>query len=163
MSNNNIVIREIRQEDNAQIESAIRDCFYELDIPLQGTAYEDPETKTMFESYQNDNDVYFVVIMDGKVLGGGGVKPLKDFEAEVCEIQKMYFSPKVRGKGVGKLLFEKCLKAAKTLGYKKCYLESAPQLKAAIHIYESFGFKHLDAPLGATGHTACGVWMINDL
>ena len=163
MSKNNIVIREIRQEDNAQIEAAIRGCFYEFDIPLQGTAYEDTETKTMFESYQNDNDVYYVVVMDGEVLGGGGVKPLKNFEVEVCEIQKMYFSPKVRGIGIGKLLFEKCLTSAKALGFKKCYLESTPQLKAAIHIYENFGFKHLDAPLGATGHTACGVWMIKDL
>ena len=88
---------------------------------------------------------------------------LKDFEGDVCEIQKMYFSPKIRGKGYGKLLFEKCIQTAKDLGYKQCYLESASQLKAAIHIYESFGFKHLDGALGNTGHFSCGVWMIKDL
>ena len=75
----------------------------------------------------------------------------------------MYFSPKVRGKGFGKLLFEKCMKSAQALGYKQCYLESASQLKAAIHIYESYGFKHLDGALGNTGHFSCGVWMIKDL
>ncbi|WP_397362495.1 GNAT family N-acetyltransferase [Olleya sp. R77988] len=163
MSNTTIEIREIQPQDNAQIEAVIRECFYEFDIPLKGTAYEDPETKTMFESYQNDNDIYYVVLLEGEVLGGGGIKPLKNFESNVCEIQKMYFSPKVRGKGVGKLLFEKCIQSAKQLGYKQCYLESAPQLKAAIHIYETFGFKHLDAPLGQTGHTACGIWMIKKL
>jgi len=158
-----IVIREIKQEDNAQIEAVIRACFHEFKIPLEGTAYADNETPSMYESYQNGNDVYYVIDDNGAVLGGGGIKPLKDFEADVCEIQKMYFSPKVRGKGYGKLLFETCMQAAKKMGYKQCYLESAPQLKAAIHIYESYGFKHLKGALGNTGHYSCGVWMIKDL
>lgn len=163
MSKDTIVIRKIAPNDNAQIEQVIRACFHEFKIPLEGTAYSDEETPRMYESYQNDNDVYFVVEQDGEILGGGGIKPLKDFEEDVCEIQKMYFSPKVRGKGYGRLLFEKCLAAAKNLGYKQCYLESTPQLKAAIHIYESYGFKHLKGALGNTGHYSCGVWMVKDL
>jgi len=39
----NIVIREIEQQDNAQIEAAIRDCFPEFGLPLVGTAYADKE------------------------------------------------------------------------------------------------------------------------
>jgi len=162
MSKDTIVIREIQQKDNAAIEQIIKAVFPEFKIPLVGTAYEDEETPRMFESYQTKNEVYFVVEKNGEVLGGGGIKSLKDFEAEVCELQKMYFSPKIRGKGYGKLLFEKCLKAAKNLGYKQCYLESASQLKAAIHIYESFGFKHLEKRLGNTGHFSCG-GMIKEL
>lgn len=163
MSKDTIVIREIMPNDNAQIEQVIRACFHEFKIPLEGTAYADNETPRMYESYQNNNDVYFVIEAHGVVLGGGGVKPLKDFEDNICEIQKMYFSPQVRGKGIGKKLFEKCMQAAKKMTYKRCYLESAPQLKAAIHIYESYGFKHLDSALGNTGHYSCGVWMIKDL
>ncbi|WP_111306777.1 GNAT family N-acetyltransferase [Confluentibacter sediminis] len=163
MGINNIVIREIQPKDNKQIEAIIRACFHEFKIPLEGTAYADVETTRMYESYQNDNDVYFVIEGDGKVLGGGGVKPLKDFETDICEIQKMYFSPEIRGKGYGKLLFERCLQAAKDLGYKQSYIESAPQLKAAIHIYEGYGFKHLKGGLGSTGHYSCGVWMIKAL
>ncbi len=163
MSKDTIVIREIRPEDNAPLEAVIRGCFHEFKIPLEGTAFEDPETKLMYESYQNSNDVYYVIDMNGTVLGGAGIKPLADFEGNVCELQKMYFSPKIRGKGFGKQLFETCLKAAKDLGYSRCYIESAPQLKAAIHIYESFGFKHLNGALGNTGHFSCGVWMIKDL
>jgi putative acetyltransferase len=158
-----IVIREIELEDNVQIEQIIRTCFHEFKIPLEGTAYSDNETPRMFESYQNNNDVYYVIDNNGEILGGGGIKPLKDFEADVCEIQKMYFSPKIRGKGYGKLMFKKCMQSAIDLGYKQCYLESAPQLKAAIHIYENSGFKHLKSALGNTGHHACGVWMIKDL
>ena len=162
VSKDTIVIREIEPQDNAQLEAVIRACFHEFKIPLEGTAYADEETSRMFESYQNKNDVYYVIDHDGEILGGGGVKPLKDSE-DVCEIQKMYFSPMVRGKGYGRALFEKCLQAAKDLGYNKCYLESASQLKAAIHIYESYGFIHLEEALGNTGHYSCGVWMIKTL
>ncbi len=163
MSKDTIVIRKIRPEDNAEIEQIIKACFHEFKIPLKGTAYEDEETSNMFEAYQDDSAVYFVIAADGVILGGGGIKSLSDYDGTVCEIQKMYFSPKIRGLGYGKLLFKQCLASAKTLGYKRCYLESASQLKAAIHIYETFGFTHLKEALGNTGHYSCGVWMIKDL
>lgn len=163
MSSNTIVIREIRPEDNPQIEAIIKGCFPEFKIPLKGTAYEDTETPFMYESYQGDKEVYFVVASGLEVLGGGGIKPLKDVEGQVCELQKMYFSPQIRGLGFGKKMISKCLDAAKSLGYKTCYLESASQLKIAIHLYETFGFEHLTQPLGNTGHYSCGVWMTKEL
>ncbi|WP_412985447.1 GNAT family N-acetyltransferase [Pontimicrobium sp. IMCC45349] len=158
-----MIIREIQQKDNKSVETVIKETFIELGIPLTGTAYEDKETPKMFESYQGDKEVYFVVEVDGEVLGGGGIKPLNNYEGNVCELQKMYFSSKIRGNGYGKMLFEKCLQVAKDFGYEKCYLESASMLKAAIHIYEKYGFEHLDGPLGNTGHYSCGVWMLKDL
>ena len=158
-----MIIREIQQQDNLAIEQVIKAIFHEFDLPLVGTAYEDLETPRMFESYQKNNEVYYVLVEDGEVLGGGGIKPLRDFGDDVCELQKMYFSPKIRGKGYGKRMFDKCLEAARELGYKKCYLESASVLKTAIHIYEKNGFQHLERPLGNTGHYSCGVWMIKDL
>ncbi|WP_274476482.1 GNAT family N-acetyltransferase [Mangrovimonas aestuarii] len=163
LSKNNIVIREIKPEDNAQIEAIIKAVFHELELPLQGTAYTDPETSSMYESYKGDNEVYFVIEKDGELFGGAGVKSLKNHNGSVCELQKMYFSTSYRNRGYGKLLFEHCLKAAKNMGYGKCYLETASQLKAAIHVYESFGFKRLKEPMGETGHFACGIWMIKTL
>ncbi|SDS54561.1 putative acetyltransferase [Formosa sp. Hel1_31_208] len=163
MSHNNIIIREIQPEDNLQIEAVIKGCFPEFNIPLKGTAYEDAETPFMYESYQGDRQIYFVLANDTEVLGGAGIKQLKDFKGNVCELQKMYFSPKVRGKGFGKKMFETCLKAAKDFGFETVYLETASQLKAAIHIYEVFGFQHRTEPLGDTGHYSCGVWMTKEL
>lgn len=156
-------IREIRKQDNLAIEQVIKAIFHEFDLPLVGTAYEDEETPRMYESYQQENEIYFVLEENGQVYGGGGIKPLRDYGTDVCELQKMYFAPEIRGKGYGKLMFDRCLQAAKELGYKKCYLESASVLKAAIHIYEKNGFEHLEKPLGNTGHYSCGVWMIKEL
>ena len=36
-------IRKIVKDDDLQIESVIRSVFHELNIPLIGTAYEDPK------------------------------------------------------------------------------------------------------------------------
>lgn len=158
-----MIIREIQQKDNEAAATFIRAAFPEFDIPRVGTAYVDPETDAMFEAYQGEREVYYVIEEDGEVVGGAGIKQLRDNKDNVCELQKMYFLAKARGKGYGKLMFAKCLEAAKDLGYAQCYLESASQLKAAIHIYESFGFTHLDGPLGNTGHYSCGVWMLKEL
>ena len=157
------IVREIQQKDNREIQDVIRAIFPEFNLPLVGTAYEDEETTAMFENYQEENAKYFVIEVQNEVLGGGGIKPLNGFDGNICEIQKMYFSPKIRGDGFGKLLFDKLIETAKELGFEKCYLESASILKTAIHIYEKNGFMHLKSPLGNTGHYSCGVWMIKDL
>lgn len=158
-----MVIREIQPEDNKAVERIIREIFPEFKLPLTGTAYEDEETPKMFESYQGEKEVYYVLEVDGEVVGGAGIKPLNRGNDTICELQKMYFSPKVRGKGFGKLMFNKCLQSAKDMGYEKCYLESASELKTAINMYEKNGFEYLEEPLGDTGHFSCGVWMIKEL
>jgi putative acetyltransferase len=43
------------------------------------------------------------------------------------------------------------------------YLESFPDMKEAIRLYEQNGFRYLDKPLGNTGHYACNVWMVKNL
>jgi putative acetyltransferase len=158
-----MIIREIQQKDNKEAAIYIRAAFPEFKMALVGTAYEDPETDAMFEAYQGEGEVYFVIEEDGEVVGGAGIKLLRDNKDNVCELQKMYFLAKTRGKGYGKLLFAKCLEAAKDFGYNQCYLESSPLFKAAIHIYESFGFKHLEKSLGNTGHYSCDIWMLKEL
>ncbi|MBT8273708.1 MAG: GNAT family N-acetyltransferase [Bacteroidia bacterium] len=163
MSESSFLIREIQLKDNAKIEKIMRDIFIEFELPFIGTTMEDKELSHMYESYQNENEVYYIIEDNGEVVGGAGIKPLNGYDGKVCELQKMYFSPEMRGKGYGKIIFNKCLNKAREFGYEQCYLESASVLKTAIHIYESNGFRHLDTHMGNTGHYACGVWMIKDL
>jgi putative acetyltransferase len=120
MSESPFLIREIRPEDNVKIEEIIKAIFPEFGMPLIGTAYEDNETPRMFESYKSEKEVYFILEIDGQVMGGAGIKPLRDFESDVCELQKMYFSPEARGKGYGRMMFDKCLNTAREFGFRKC-------------------------------------------
>ena len=159
----NYTIRKIEPKDNLKIASVIRNIFEELDAPKVGTAYADPHLDTLFEVYQAENEIYFVVEADGIILGGCGIGNLIDSEFKICELQKMYLAKEARGKGIAKDLMQKCLSFAKQVGYDKCYIETLPFMKDAQKLYVKSGFTYIDGPIGATGHNACDVFMIKDL
>lgn len=159
----NYTIRKIEPKDNLKIASVIRNIFEELDAPKVGTAYADPHLNTLFEMYQADNEIYFVVEYDGIILGGCGVGNLIDGEIKICELQKMYLTKEARGKGIATELMQQCLAFAKKAGYDTCYIETLPFMKDAQKLYVKSGFTYIDAPMGSTGHNACDVFMIKDL
>lgn len=158
-----MIIREIKLADNQSIETIMTNCFMEFGMPISGSSLEDEDVKSMYQGFQEGRAVYYVIEDNGIVLGGGGIKQLQGATKDTCELQKMYFHPDARGKGFGKQLFDLCIRAAKDFKYKYCYLESASQLKSAIKLYEKNGFKYLEKPLGNTGHTICGVYMLKEL
>ncbi len=61
----------------------------------------------------------------------------------VFELAKMSVTDAFKGKGISKLLIEKCLEKAKELGAKKVYLQSNSQLTTALGLYEKYGFSHI--------------------
>ncbi len=163
MSSYNIYIREIQINDNNAIEFIIKNVLTELNYNVKGTAYYDKETEKMFEAYQDSKSIYFIALLNNEIIGGCGIKQLNNENNSFCELQKMYLLPKARGKKIGKMLIEKSINAAKKIGYKICYLETFPDMKAAIRLYQKNGFYHLNQPLGHTSHYACNVWMQKDL
>jgi putative acetyltransferase len=158
-----IIIREIEATDNAAVAKMIREVLLELGAPKVGTAYEDETLDVLSEVYDTKKAVYFIAELDGKVVGAAGISQLENSVENICELQKMYFSPEVRGKGFGAQMMQKCLEAAKNFEYDKCYLETLPYMKSAVKLYERSGFVALDAPLGDTGHYSCSEWMLKTL
>lgn len=158
-----MLIRKIKKEDNAQIANVIRAIFHELDAPKVGTAYADPILDTLYEVYQMPRSVYYVVENDGKVVGGCGIAPLENGEPAVCELQKMYFAPEIRGTGFAEKIIEKCLEFAKTQDFELCYIETLSFMTTAQKLYKRLGFENIDGPIGNTGHNSCEVWMTKKL
>lgn len=154
-----IIIREIESSDNEQIAKVIRQVLTDFNVPKEGSAYSDASLNDMTKAYSIERGVYYVVLADGLVLGGGGIAPLDNYEGNVCELQKMYLLDAARGKGVGKKLIIQCLQKAREFGFDGCYLETMPNMKIAQKIYNHLGFEYLDGPMGDTGHCACPVWM----
>ena len=157
------LIRKIKKQDNPQIESIIRSVFFELNIPLQGTAFEDPETSKMYEAYSGPRSIYYVLEHQGEILGGAGIKPLKSFDDSVCELQKMYSLPKIRGRGFGQKLLNRCLESAQKFRFERCYIETIESLRNAVILYKRNGFLPIGGPMGNTGHHNCGLWMLKKL
>lgn len=158
-----IAIRTIKPTDNKRLAEIIREVLTEFGGNRKGTAYYDFDTDYMFDAYQGKKEVYYVTEVDGELVGGSGIKLLTGNKDNVCELQKLYISSKVRGLGIGKNLMQKCLGFAQKSAYDKCYLETFSNMDAAIGLYKKFGFKNLDKPLGDTGHGGCDVWLMKDL
>ncbi|MBU2996020.1 GNAT family N-acetyltransferase [Cellulophaga baltica] len=158
-----IIIREIKQKDNASVAKVVRKVLVDLGVPKVGSAYEDKSLDQMFENYNVPNAAYFVVEENERIIGCCGLAKLDNYEGNVCELQKMYFLEEVRGKGIGSKMINKCIVKAKDCGFDKMYLETLPYMEAAQKLYKKNGFEYLDAPLGGTGHHACTVWMLKDL
>ncbi|MDR0219247.1 MAG: GNAT family N-acetyltransferase [Enterobacteriaceae bacterium] len=157
-------IRLITPQDNAGIAAVIRAVSAEHGLTAdKGFAVADPILDTLYEVYSQPRSAYWVVEMAGKVVGGGGVAPLAGGDENTCELQKMYLSSVLRGKGVARQIVAQSLAFGTEQGFTRCYLETTENLKAAIALYEKLGFSYLDAPLGNTGHSDCEVRMVKML
>ncbi len=158
------IIRTIQQEDNATLAKIIRNALAEFGANKPGTVYFDPTTDHLFEVFNaTPNSIYFIAERNGEMIGGAGIYPTENLPDATCELVKMYLKPEARGFGLGRTLIEKCLLTARDMGYKQVYLESMPELKKALSVYEKFGFKYLAGPMGNSGHTGCDLWMLKML
>lgn len=157
------IIRELQPKDNQQIAQVIRAVFDELGAPKKGTTYEDKALEDLYTEYQKPRAIFYVVEYQNEVVGGGGISQLDNFEGNTCELQKMYFLPVARGRGLGAQMIELCLSKAKEFGFEECYLETMPFMKAAQKLYRKNGFINIDGPKGDTCHYSCDVWMTKKL
>jgi putative acetyltransferase len=159
----NFTLRPIAAADDAAVARIIRTVMPEFGADGPGFAIHDSEVSAMSAAYAAPGCAYFVVESDGRVLGGGGVAPLPDADADICELRKMYFLPELRGRGAGSAMMQHCLDAARSLGYKRCYLETLTGMDDAKRLYRKSGFSAIPQSLGATGHFGCDSFFIRDL
>jgi len=142
---NPCTIRPTTPGDDAVIAAVIREVMPEFGAGGAGFAINDPEVDWMHRAYSAPRSAYFVVEVDGAVIGGAGVAPLQGGDADTCELRKMYVLPAGRGLGAGAALMARCLEAARGFGYRRCYLETLHGMDAAMKLYERSGFRRIDA------------------
>ena len=151
-------IRPIAFDDNAAVANLLRSVLEEYGCVGEGYAHGDPEVDCMFETYQAEGSRYWVLVetSTNRVVGGAGFSRLRGTESSesIAELQKLYFYPELRGKGLGKALLQFAIEQAQQAGYQTLYLETVDQMRDAIGLYERLGFQHRDGHLGNTGHQA---------
>jgi putative acetyltransferase len=153
-------IRPIEPQDNAAVEAVIRACLIEFGANHEGTAWADPDLGRFSEIYNTPGNRYWVAEDEtGKIVGGTGIGRLTD---TVCELQKMYCLPQVRGSGLASRLMALALDYARN-HYKQCYLETLDNMTAAQRFYEKHGFSRTDIAPIQTAHFACEVKYIKEL
>jgi len=83
----------------------------------------------------------FLAKVDGAIVGSAALIHEHD---GVYELAKMTVIPSWQGKGISKLLLEKCLEKAKDLRANKIILFSNHQLRTALGLYLKYGFRYID-------------------
>ena len=83
----------------------------------------------------------FMAEAGGKIVGSAGL--MKEHEG-VYELIKMAVTESYRGKGIARLLVERCLYQAREIGAQKVTLFSNHQLQTAISLYAKYGFQHTE-------------------
>lgn len=161
--NLSITLRKILPADDERIASIIRASLEDFGAVKKGTVYFDESTDHLYNVFQAERSAYFIVEVDGIVCGGCGIFPTNGLPEDTCELVKMYLSSAARGKGLGKLLLQKCMDHAKENGFDKMYIETMPELTNAIAMYKKYGFTFIPGALGNSGHTGCDLFMMKSL
>jgi GNAT superfamily N-acetyltransferase len=83
--------------------------------------------------------IYLARVGD-QIVGTAAIVPEHD---GIYELVKMAVAQDFQRQGISKLLLETCLNRARAIKAKKVILFSNHQLKAALGLYERFGFKYI--------------------
>lgn len=136
-SNPEIFVRPATNADRKSVKALVFGVLREFGLKPEPSGTDD-DLSDIEASYINRGGV-FELLEDpkGNLLGTVGLYPVDE---EVVELRKMYFSPELRGKGVGKQTLQRMIESAREMGFKKMYLETATVLGSAIALYKKFGF-----------------------
>ena len=72
-----------------------------------------------------------------------GCGALRRFSDEVSEMKRLYVKSSERGAQLGRLLTERLITQARTLGYRRMVLDTLKDMIAAQTLYRSLGFREI--------------------
>jgi putative acetyltransferase len=144
---NDLILREASNDDVEKIKTLVFDVLREYG--LEPDPYDtDSDLNNIEASYFKRGGLFEIIVdKENEVWGCVGIYPV---DLHTCELRKMYFAPSIRGKGFGRKLLERTVKQAKYFGFTQIKLETASVLKAAISLYESYGFHPSDSDIHAS-------------
>jgi GNAT superfamily N-acetyltransferase len=110
------------------------------------------ETTSNWPLYSGRLGRFILAYIGKSVVGMAGIKYVS---RDVCELKRLYVLPHNRRDGLGKLLVERLIAAARILGYGKVRLETLDFMSEAISLYESLGFVRTSEFEGTEGRSYC--------
>ena len=107
-----------------------------LGVDLSFQRFEE-ELASLPGPYGASRGVLLLAQAGGEALG---CVALRELDAETAELKRLFVRPQGRSRGVGRLLTEAALAAARDLGYCSVVLDTLPSMAAAQRLYERLGF-----------------------
>jgi GNAT superfamily N-acetyltransferase len=111
----------------------------EVNLEFQGFV---SELRDLPGEYVPPGGVLLLARVDGVPAGCVALRPLGD---RVCELKRLFVRPSQRGLGLGRVLTERVIAAARSSGYERMRLDTLPSMGAARRLYAGLGFRPIDA------------------
>ncbi len=139
-------ITPVTPSGDAQIDQT-RSLFVEygqsLSVDLCFQNFTD-ELRTLPGEYSEPRGALLVVMVGDEMAGCCAMRPLDTVDyANACELKRLYVRPAFRGLGLGRLLAEGILDAARLADYDCVLLDTLDDMEAARALYEDLGFKEI--------------------
>lgn len=129
------VIRLYEKGDEPAICAVIRTIFDEFGFTWEDGGY-NSDTEDVQAFYVDAGGAFWVMEVDGKVVGTGGYMP----EGEgVCELCRLYLAKEYRGRGLGRRFYEYIVERCREAGFVKMEIWSDVKLTDAHKLYERSG------------------------
>lgn len=127
-------------EDLGIVQTIFREYAEDLGFDL-GFQNFDQELASLPGKYCAPKGCLLLAWHEQQVVGCVAFRPIDD---HTCEMKRLFVKPGLRSLKLGRQLVESICHQAREQGYRKMLLDTLPSMKAAIKIYESFGFKPVE-------------------
>ncbi len=139
--NKAIAIRAARIEDVPQILS----IYNHVILHTTAVYNYDPHTLEMrnewFQTKQQQGFPVFVAVADNVIVGFSSIGPFRDWQAYQYTVENsVYVKSDCRGKGIGKLLMQPLIEAAKRLGMHTIVAGIDATNEVSLTLHKQFGF-----------------------
>jgi GNAT superfamily N-acetyltransferase len=101
----------------------------------------DEELKNLPGSYAPPSGRLLLAYHQGQAAG---CVALRQFDRQICEMKRLYVRSAYRGKGVGRVLVDRIIGEARTIGYERMRLDTIESsMQDAIALYRRTGFREI--------------------
>lgn len=134
----------VRTPDTATDIEAVRTLFLEyansLGVDLCFQNFQ-AELAGLPGDYVAPRGALLTASSSGELAGCCALRPLDTADyPNACEIKRLYVRQSFRGHGIGRLLAESILNAAKQASYSYALLDTLTEMESARSLYEDLGF-----------------------
>jgi ribosomal protein S18 acetylase RimI-like enzyme len=122
------------------VEAIFREYGDSLGVDLSFQGFE-AELQHLPGDYAAPRGTLLLAWVDGELAGCCALRPLDEVDVvNAAEMKRLYVRPAFRRFGLGRLLAEAVLDAARQKGYSSVLLDTLDDMEAARALYEELGF-----------------------